>query len=84
MKSCFLAREATKKGKAVIDCGATESLGGIAALEKLARLNAKKDGTSKMRIDHTVRPTYTFSNGKSARVDGRAIFVDFHGIDAKV
>ena len=93
MKSCFLAREATKKGKAVIDCGATESLGGIVALEKLARLNVKKYGTSKMRIDRTDRPTYTFGNGASAKVDGRATFeveaagnlgtIDFHGIDAK-
>ena len=77
----------------MIDCGATESLGGIAALERLARLNAKKYGTSKMRIDRTDRPTYTFGNGESARVDGRATFeveaagshgtIDFHGIDAK-
>ena len=77
----------------MIDCGATESLGGIVALEKLARLNAKKYGTSKMRIDRTDRPTYTFGNGESARVDGRATFeveaagspgtIDFHGIDAK-
>ena len=56
----------------MIDCGATESLGGIATLEKLARLDAKKYGTSKMRIDRTNRPPDTFSNGKSARVDGRA------------
>ena len=93
LKSCFLAREATRKGKAVIDCGATESLGGIAALENLARLNAKKYGTSKMRIDRHARPTYSFGNGESAKVDGRATFeveaagsygtIDFHGIDAK-
>ena len=93
MKSCFLAREATMMGKALIDCGATESLGGIVALENLARLNAKKYGTSKMRIDRNDRPTYTFGNGESATVDGRATFeveaagspgtIDFHGIDAK-
>ena len=93
LKSCFLAQEATRRGKAVIDCGATESLGGIAALENLAKLNAKKYGTTKMRIDRTDRPTYTFGNGESAKVDGRATFevevagspgtIDFHGIDAK-
>ena len=77
----------------MIDCGATESLGGIAALENLARLNAKKYGTSKMRIDRHDRPTYSFGNGESAKVDGRATFeveaagslgtIDSHGIDAK-
>ena len=55
--------------------GLRKVFGGIAALEKLARLYAKKYDTSKMRLDHTDRHTYTFSNGKSARVDGRATFV---------
>ena len=46
-----------------------------------------------MRIDRTDRPTYTFGNGESAKVGGRATFeveaagslgtIDFHGIDAK-
>ena len=46
-----------------------------------------------MRIDRTDRPTYTFGNGESAKVDGRATFeveaagnlgtIDFHGIDAQ-
>ena len=93
MKSCFLAQEATRKGKAVIDCGATESLGGIGALENLARKNVKRHGTSRMRIDFSDRPVYSFGNGESTRVDGRATFeveaagnsgtIDFHGINAK-
>ena len=33
------------------DCGATESIGGTAALEKLTRFYAKKYDTAKMRID---------------------------------
>ena len=74
MKSCFLAQEATRKGKAVIDCGATESLGGIGALENLARKNVKRHGTSCMRIDFNDRPVYSFGNGESTRVDGRATF----------
>ena len=62
-------------------------------MENLARLNVKKYGTSKMRIDRSDRPTYTFGNGASATVEGRATFeveaagslgtVDIHGIDAK-
>ena len=91
MKSCFRAREATRRGKAVIDCGATESLGGVTALENLARINAKKYGTTEMSIDRHDRPTYTFGNGESAKVEGRATFeveaagscgtIDFHGLD---
>ena len=92
MNTYYLEREATQKGKAVIDCGATESIGGIDALENLARLNAKKYGDTKMRVDRSDRPTYTFGNGESLRVDGRATFeveaagnlgtIDFHGFDA--
>ena len=51
------------------DCGATESLGGIASLENAARLNAKKYGTSKMCIDRTDRPTNILRNGESVKVD---------------
>ena len=93
IKACYLAAEATRKGKAVIDCGATESLGGITALENLAKLNARKTGTSRMRLDRRDQPTYTFGNGESSRVAGRATFevtaggekgtIDFHGLDAK-
>ena len=46
-----------------------------------------------MRINFHDRPTYTFGNGESAKVDGRATFevvaagsqgtIDFHGIDAR-
>ena len=46
-----------------------------------------------MRLDRRDRPTYTFGNGESTRVDGRATFeveaagsygtIDFHGIDAQ-
>ena len=46
--------------------------GGITVLENLARLNARKDGTPKMRSDRTDRPTHIFGNGESAKVDGRA------------
>ena len=62
-------------------------------MESLAKMNVEKYGMSKMRIDRKDRPTYTFGNGESAKVEGRATFeveaagscgtIDFHGIDAK-
>ena len=84
---------ATRRGKAVLDCGATDSLGSINAVESLAKINVKKTGLSKMRVNLGDRPTYTFGNGDSQRVAGRATFevsacgdcgtIDFHGLDAK-
>ena len=83
----------TNKGKAVIDCGATKSLGGINALEKLAKRNARKYGETRMALDLEDCPTFTFGNGRRAKVNGRATFeieengngctIDIHGLDAK-
>ena len=46
-----------------------------------------------MRVDRDDRPTYTFGNGESAKVSGKATFevtangqvgtIDFHGLDAR-
>jgi hypothetical protein len=92
-KEFCLAQEATNKGKAVVDSGATKSLGGIDALEKLAKRNAKRHGRTSMAVDLADCPTFTFGNGRQAKVNGRATFeieakgqrgtFDIHGLNAK-
>ena len=92
-KECCLALEATNRGKAVVGCGATKSFGGIDALEKLAKRNAKRHRRTKMAVDLADCPTFTFGNSRRAKVNGRATFeieakgqrgtFDIHGLNAK-
>jgi hypothetical protein len=57
-----------KAGKGVIDCGATHSIGGVPSLEALADLRGMPD------LNHKLRPTYTFGNGKQQQTEARATF----------
>ena len=66
----FLAKEHREAGKAIVDCGATRSIGGIAALESLGRLL----GPEQITIDFDNRPWFTFGNGSRQRVMSRATF----------
>ena len=51
------------QGKAVLDGGATRTIGSIAALEQVASLNAEKRGTTGVsKIDFEDRPVFGFGN----------------------
>ena len=65
-----MAKEHQEAGKAIVDCGATRSIGGIMALESLGRLL----GPEQISIDLTNRPYFTFGNGSRQRVMSRASF----------
>ena len=67
---CFLAKEHQEAGKAIVDCGATRSIGGVTALESLGRLL----GPEQISIDFTQRPWFTFGNGSRQRTMSRASF----------
>ncbi len=61
-------QQAMEQGKAVIDGGATRTLGSVAAVEKLMELNASKDGDPGLqRLDPEMRPVFGFGNSSSDR-----------------
>ena len=56
-------RQAMEQGKAVVDGGATRTLGSVTALETLMRLNQQKNGTPGLeKLDTEQRPTFGFGN----------------------
>ena len=67
---CFLAKEHQEAGKAIVDCGATRSIGGVTALESLGRLL----GPEQISMDFTQRPWFTFGNGSRQQTMSRATF----------
>ena len=84
---CFLTHEEIQKGLAVLDCGATGSLGGVPALEALTHLRGTPE------LDFTSQPSYTFGGCKKMQALCRAKFqvqadskggaVNIHAMDTK-
>ena len=65
---CFLSQEEIDKGYAVMDCGATGSLGGVPALEALMDLRGAPE------LDFSSRPAYTFGDGEKRTALCRASY----------
>ena len=64
--SYLTTAEAVRQGKAVIDGGATRTLGSVAAVEAIMKLNDSKHGnTGLQRVDNQTRPTFSFGNSSS-------------------
>jgi hypothetical protein len=60
--------QAMTEGKAVIDGGATRTLGSVTALENLMNINAKQRGDDGMaKLDPEQRPVFGFGNSSSDR-----------------
>ena len=60
--------QAVAQGKAVIDGGATRTIGCIAALERVAELNASIRGNSGIeKLDLSERPVFGFGNSSKNR-----------------
>ena len=66
----FVAKEHQEAGKAIVDSGATGSIGGIKVLESVGRLV----GPEQIQIDPDNRPWFTFENGSRQQVMSRATF----------
>ena len=59
-------QEAMHQGKAVIDGGATKTLGSVTAVERLMELNSQQHGDSRLsRLDTDEKPTFGFGNSSS-------------------
>ena len=55
--------EAIDQGKAILDCGATRSIGSVYAIEKLMEMNVRAKGTSGVvSVDTNKRPVFSFGN----------------------
>ncbi|CAE7233664.1 RE1 [Symbiodinium sp. CCMP2592] len=61
-------REAVQQGKAVMDCGATRSIGSVLALEKLMEMNIAQHGEPRViEVDRSDRPIFGFGNSSTDR-----------------
>ena len=79
--------EAVAAGKAIIDCGATKSLGSVHALEQVMRLSSN----GKSAVDVSNRPVFGFGNSSEdrcvstvhlkIRADGRPGLLQVHALD---
>eukprot|EP00439_Symbiodinium_sp_Y106_P023334 s1786_g2.t2 len=55
--------EAVAQGKAILDCGATRSIGSVHAIERLMEMNIRAKGNSGVvSVDTTNRPVFSFGN----------------------
>ena len=68
-------QEAVRQGKAVLDGGATKTLGSVNALEKLMALNSAQHGHTGIRsIDTHNKPTFGFGNSSKDQCVSTAVF----------
>jgi len=62
-QSCVTTAHVVAQGKAVLDGGATRTIGSIEALENLANINVEKTGhTGIEKVDLSERPVFGFGN----------------------
>ena len=66
----ILAREQSEVGKAFVDCGAEESVGGTKALELLGKLI----GPEQILIDREDRPWFICEDGSLQKVKAKVTF----------
>jgi len=60
------------RGKMVIDCGATRSLGSILALEDLAAINQQKSEPATIKVDPADNSSFKFGSGATKQTSSRA------------
>ena len=82
--SVYAASEAAKTAKAILDCGASESIVGIWTLQHLSDELAKLgfDPDQEIHIDKRFRKTFVFGNNESSEALGHAkITAGIHGLE---
>ena len=72
-ETSMFAKEALETGKALIDCGATKSMGSLEALAGLARMNEQKHGSTRLSLDRSKKTWYTFANGTRQQSEGEVL-----------
>eukprot|EP00974_Lingulodinium_polyedra_P020776 2010358-Lingulodinium_polyedra.AAC.1 len=59
----LLDSEAERRGKGLLDCGATDSVGGYQAVEDLMPMATQERGQDAVQVDLKDQPVYRFGNG---------------------
>ena len=84
IRDALMTRRITESGKAVVDCGATESIGGVTAIERLVELRKAADRNARVTVDTSDRPWYGFGNGASEQVLSRvSVDVNLGGVSGE-
>ena len=89
---CLTTREVMEQGKAIIDGGATRTIGSIEALSRVADLNQELRGTSGIKeVDLSDRPIFGFGNSSKDQcvstaslevpLDGKMSTLRVHALD---
>jgi hypothetical protein len=78
----YFAREQMKAGKALLDCGATHSIGSLEALDLLAQANLEKHGDPRVDVSTNHRPWYQFGDGERKQCVTQSVF-GVHAREAK-
>ena len=83
---------ASAKGKAVIDCGATETVAGLQAIQDLYEERCRRHGPEGITIDRSQRQRFRFGNGAgqeaenyttvTVAVAGQQAQLGIHGMEA--
>ena len=73
-ETSMFAKEALETGKALIDCGASKSMGSQEALDGLARMNEQRHGSTRFSLDRSKKTWYTFANGTRQQSEGEVAF----------
>ena len=61
-EAAFSLRQILEEGKAIIDGGATSSVGSVSAMDQIVKLNAARNPTSEVNIIKEDRPHFRFGN----------------------
>ena len=72
--SMFAQEDGLETGEALIDCGATKSMGSWEALDGLARMNGQRHGSTRFSLDRTKKTWYMFANGTRQQSEGEVAF----------
>lgn len=89
---CLTTREVMEQGKAIVDGGATRTIGSVEALARVVDLNEQMRGTTGIRaVDMSDRPVFGFGNSSRDRcsstasievpLDGRLSTLKVHALD---
>ena len=92
-ESFLTTGDLVEQGKAVIDCGATKTVGSIHALEKIMAEHIRKNGSNHVeRVDFADQPVFNFGNSSRNRcastaqmsvpLDGKLGSLRVHALDA--
>ena len=70
----MFAKDGLETGKALIDCGATKSMGSWEALDGLARMTGQRHGSTRFSLDRTKKTWYMFADVTSQHSEGEVAF----------